>query len=220
MVCNYSITSREVENIRQILHSKIFKNLRKHNMILPHEDIEEITSELLVWVLEKVSTTTSVNTIQTIPFISEKLITMFISSYVKHKYHEIPVTSLISDDEHSNMDVIEHLMYITNNVDEINIDDTNTDVEDEDQSQIKIELDDFQIMQIVDELMNKLERKKRYGDEKNNDSKFVVSKKLIRKYLYLLLKHGIDDAYRYKDTLSDGKKYRLEKNLELLSTLV
>ena len=224
MVGSYSITVRELETIRRILYGKIVNNLRKHNTHLSQCDIEDIVSEILVWVLEKLSTSTNTNIskskIQTIPFISDKLISMFISSYIKKHKYQIPFTSFITDDEQS-MDIVEHLMYrYINSVDEINIDDIDDD-KDQNQNQVNKKLDDFQIMQIVDELMDKLEleRKKRYG----NDSKFIVSRKIIRKYLYLLLKHGIDEAHRYKDTtLSDGKgkKYRLEKNLELLSTLV
>jgi hypothetical protein len=224
------ITTRELENIKRILHSKVFKNLKKHNMKLPKEDIDDIVSELLAWTFEKSSisisaNTTNINKTPFFTFVSEKLISMFITSYVKHKYHEIPFTyilGVLGNDENNEESIIEHLMYV--NIDSSVTNDIDDIVSEEDVQQIKRELDDFEITRMIDDFMEKLEKYKEKENDnikKNNDSKFAVSKKLIKKYLYLLLKYGIDKAYDYKNTeLSSGKKYRLEKILDLLSTLI
>lgn len=194
-------------------------------MVLPQEDIEDIVSELLTWVLEKVSTvkTRQTDTSKDIPFISDKLISMFISSYIRHKYHEIPFTSF--DNENSNTDdVVEYLtytnVYVNNTTDNIDINEEVINDEDK-QVESNTDIDDFQIFQIVDMLMNKLEDYKRKDNKTYNDSKLVVNKNIIKKYLYLLLRYrDMTITNEYKNTLSTGKKYRLEKNLELLSTIV
>ncbi len=215
-----NLSTREiegVEKIRQILYGKIYRKIKKYNINinLPKEDIEDIVSEILTWALEKVSKntkSTKSNYVSIrIPFISDKLITMFVFSYIKYKYYEIP---LISFDD----DMIEYLdfvYYYTNN---------NSDNEDDEEtgpSRNHEELDDFQILKIVDILMTRLEE---YKKKTNNyeDSKLIVNKKIIKEYLYILLKYGLNNIHtiEYKNMLSASKKYRLEKNLQLLSTLI
>lgn len=191
------MVNKSLEEMRKIILKKVWVIVKEKNIIqIRPEDAEDITQEIISWAWEVESKTNH------FPFISDKTIERFIYSYIRDDHQPyitiyLDMNSDIDEDEY-NVDKL-YYKYITLNgiVD-------NQETESDNVYTIK---DKKELEEVVETLINKLTK----------SSKNLISRKLLKQYLLLVLSKSKEDAYKFKETLKRYQKYRLENAVKEIS---